>query len=247
MPIPSHDICFFGVFDGHGGNNCAKFVANSLPTLLCELEMRNNIDKRAPFSNDNVIEQAFLSLDKQYLESDTDSSGSTATTCIIRKFDNILELICINLGDSRTVLHNGIETIPLSVDHKPDTPSERKRIKRAGGYVRDGRVLGELSVSRAFGDSDLKFWEDADLRDIPVTSLPDITRTIIKLGDGSWKFLCLACDGVWDVCSNDEIMNLILEKLKSGVDLLKIAKDVVKFAIENGSDDNVSVIIIVLE
>ena len=45
---------------------------------------------------------------------------------------------------------------PLSIDQKPEFEEERKRIEQAGGTVTFGRVDGDLSVSRALGDFDLK-------------------------------------------------------------------------------------------
>ena len=57
-----------------------------------------------------------------------------------------------NVGDSRAVLSRGHLAIPLSIDHKPETPSEKNRIQRAGGFVDKGRVNGTLSLSRSLGD-----------------------------------------------------------------------------------------------
>lgn len=41
-------------------------------------------------------------------------------------------------------------------DHKPNRPDEMERIKQAGGMVIHKRVMGELAVSRAFGDRAFK-------------------------------------------------------------------------------------------
>lgn len=41
-------------------------------------------------------------------------------------------------------------------DHKPNREDEVERIKRAGGMVIHKRVMGELAVSRAFGDRAFK-------------------------------------------------------------------------------------------
>jgi serine/threonine protein phosphatase PrpC len=44
----------------------------------------------------------------------------------------------------------------MSEDHKPTREDESKRIRDAGGFVINNRVMGELAVSRAFGDVDFK-------------------------------------------------------------------------------------------
>lgn len=61
-------------------------------------------------------------------------------------------------GDSRAVLSRAGRAIDLSVDHKPQAPSERQRIESSGGFYvcPQGRLNGELGVSRAIGDFHLK-------------------------------------------------------------------------------------------
>jgi serine/threonine protein phosphatase PrpC len=66
------------------------------------------------------------------------------------------EILCANAGDSRAVLSKKGKAKELSVDHKPDTPSEKRRIERANGYVEDSRVNGMLALSRALGDFEYK-------------------------------------------------------------------------------------------
>lgn len=44
----------------------------------------------------------------------------------------------------------------MSIDHKPDNIDEKKRIEKAGGFVSDGRVNGNLNLSRALGDLEYK-------------------------------------------------------------------------------------------
>jgi len=44
----------------------------------------------------------------------------------------------------------------MSQDHKPSREDEAKRIRDAGGFVINNRVMGELAVSRAFGDAEFK-------------------------------------------------------------------------------------------
>lgn len=66
------------------------------------------------------------------------------------------DIYCANAGDSRAVLSKKGKSKDLSTDHKPDTPSEVARIKKAHGYVEDRRVNGNLAVSRALGDFEYK-------------------------------------------------------------------------------------------
>jgi serine/threonine protein phosphatase PrpC len=44
----------------------------------------------------------------------------------------------------------------MSKDHKPDDPLEKSRITEAGGFVTEGRVNGNLNLSRALGDLEYK-------------------------------------------------------------------------------------------
>ena len=76
--------------------------------------------------------------------------GCTACIALVTKTD----IYIANVGDSRCVLTEGQNTYDLSDDHKPENEEESKRITEAGGFVsNDGRVNGELSLSRAIGDT----------------------------------------------------------------------------------------------
>lgn len=61
-----------------------------------------------------------------------------------------------NAGDSRAYIYSGKKVVELSKDHKPDDELERKRIEGAGGFVLEGRVNGNLNLSRAIGDLEYK-------------------------------------------------------------------------------------------
>ena len=65
-------------------------------------------------------------------------------------------MYCVNLGDARAVLSRKGKAIDLSVDYKAGRKDEQERIKGQGGYIVNGRVLGRLAVSRAFGDFECK-------------------------------------------------------------------------------------------
>lgn len=66
------------------------------------------------------------------------------------------DIYCANAGDSRSVISKKGKAKDLSVDHKPDTPTEKRRIERANGFVEDSRVNGMLALSRSMGDFEYK-------------------------------------------------------------------------------------------
>jgi len=53
----------------------------------------------------------------------------------------------------------------MSEDHKPDLPTEKGRIEKAGGFVDDNRVRGVLALSRAIGDLQYKCDPSIALKD----------------------------------------------------------------------------------
>ena len=61
---------------------------------------------------------------------------------------------------------------------------------------------GRLSVSRTFGDVEAKNENLGGMKNV-VVALPDITE--IELDD-EFNFLVLGCDGIFDVLSNEEIL-----------------------------------------
>ena len=61
------------------------------------------------------------------------------------------------------------------------------------------RVNGNLNLSRAIGDLRYKGNELLAAADQIISAQPDVTQ--ITLSSSDW-FLVLACDGVWDVMSN---------------------------------------------
>lgn len=65
-------------------------------------------------------------------------------------------MICANAGDSRTLLCSDGKPYPMSVDHKPDDEIEYNRITKAGGFVSEGRIDGNLNLSRCIGDFEYK-------------------------------------------------------------------------------------------
>ena len=217
------DVCLFGVFDGHGGSQAAKYVKDNLfARLLSHPDAQSNL----PYA----LVQTFAQIDVEYLEKESEKhcdDGTTAVVAIIQ--DNILTIA--NVGDSRAVLSSGGETIAMSDDHKPNRPDERKRIEEAGGIVvwaYSWRVMGVMAVSRSIGDKLYKQY---------VISDPEIKQHVLNKED---DLLILASDGLWDVLSSREAVALISE-VKDAEDA---AKALSAEAYNRGSKDNITCIVI---
>jgi len=138
-------------------------------------------------------------------------------------------LYTANVGDARIVLCRNGKALRLSYDHKGSDENEGKRVANAGGLILNNRVNGVLAVTRALGDSYMK-----DL----VTGHPYTTETVIQ--PDLDEFIILACDGLWDVCSDQEAVDLV----RSQQDPVAAAKQLVDHALARFSTDNLSCMIV---
>ena len=154
LNLQSRDMNLFGVFDGHGGKEVAKYASESLHKVFL------NQDEFYKGQYDLALKAAFLKLDydiKYTANLACRLCGSTAVVCLL--VDKVV--YCANVGDSRAVLCRNGKAVDLSRDHKPRIAAERTRIERAGGKVHQNRVNGLLSMSRALGDYEFKMGEGA--------------------------------------------------------------------------------------
>mmetsp|Transcript_33541 Transcript_33541/g.85820 ORF Transcript_33541/g.85820 Transcript_33541/m.85820 type:complete len:539 (-) Transcript_33541:82-1698(-) len=237
------DWAFFGVFDGHGGDQCSAFVARRL---------REELEAEGCPADDAAVKKLMLKIDREFLDSNT-PSGSTGTMCIVKKHggkDGKHLLRVINVGDSRVILGRGDGNIVdgggtdqgLTTDHKPDHPSERERIYRCGGTVEKNegnvaRVNGDLAVSRGFGDSEYKKTGGPGPEDHPVTADPELGEFECDPSD----FVLLVCDGVSEGnFPNPEVIRFTAQHLREHKDPGAAARAVCHQAVAKDSKDNIT-------
>lgn len=150
-------------------------------------------------------------------------TGCTASVCAIDEQNK--KIYFANAGDSRSVIcKNGI-AFPMSIDHKPELDIEKNRIYKADGWVSDGRVKGNLNLSRSLGDLEYKQNKKLPAEDQMITANPDV---VVESLTNDVNFIILACDGIWDCMTNQEICDFVTERLKKDPKerLSKIIEDI---------------------
>lgn len=172
------------------------------------------------------------------------SSGSTACVALIRDG----KLIVANAGDSRCVLSRKGQAIELSQDHKPELENERERILRAGGFIHAGRINGSLNLARAIGDMEFKQNKFLSADKQIVTADPDINTVDLCEDD---EFIVLACDGVWDVMTSQQVVDFIRENLNNEAKLSTVCEKLLSKCLAPSTTfgegcDNMTIIIVQL-
>ena len=231
-----NNINLYGVFDGHGGKAVSQYVKDNLPKFFMDKRIEYPVAKKYVTTVYDHIQTNLKNSTYAY------STGSTGLVAIHFKTGGEDYINVINNGDSRCILCRDNFAMPLTKDHKPNWPEEVHRITTIGGKIEQDSYgdfrIKDLSVSRAFGDIDATPF---------VTHRPDLFRYKLDKCD---KFMVLSCDGLYDVMSNSDIVNFIL--LSCYDPLLKtrtnrsagIAKKLAEHALNKGSTDNITVIII---
>lgn len=215
---------YFAIYDGHGGRGAVDFVAEHLHENFLEALKANPDDISAAWK------ESYKKTDDMIGEAKILYSGTTTVTAYIREHEGKRWLHCANAGDARIVLVRGGEALRLTKEHKGSDEEEAKRIQEAGGFIVLNRVNGILAVTRSLGDYAMKEYVTGE----PYTQDEQLTDADTHL--------ILACDGLWDVCTDQGAADLIKDLPDAGT----MATELLKYALRNGSTDNVSVMVLVL-
>jgi serine/threonine protein phosphatase PrpC len=204
-------------------------ICNFLEEALAEnvaIELEHDDDA----SMETRLERAFLITDIQALKMGLTTSGATVAICLIQRHAHGFLLHVANAGDARVVLCHDRQTYRLSHDHRADDPIEVERITSAGGIVVRGRVMGILAVARSLGDHAFKNY---------VTAKPHVKSMNVKAGD----FVIVACDGLWDVLTDNEAVQIVTNWRGVGNKKEDISQFLVEEALKRGSADNITCIV----
>jgi serine/threonine protein phosphatase PrpC len=133
--------------------------SHAYPTFAKLIQSSNG--KRSNEEVGKVLTQSLLDVDQEVAKNPSiNSQGSTACVVYLNNQEDETSLITANVGDSRAVLSRNKSAIELSVDHKPNSPSEKSRIEALGGKVvwvgevdkKTGRPIEETGVYRVNGN-----------------------------------------------------------------------------------------------
>uniref|UniRef100_UPI003AAB4C37 protein phosphatase 1L isoform X3 n=1 Tax=Centroberyx gerrardi TaxID=166262 RepID=UPI003AAB4C37 len=214
----------------------ADYVKAHLPdSLKQQLQAFEREKRESVLSYASILEQRILAVDREMLDKLSANHDEAGTTCLVALLSD-RELTVANVGDSRGVLcDKDGNAVALSHDHKPYQLKERKRIKRAGGFISfngSWRVQGILAMSRSLGDYPLK--------NLNVV-IPDPDIMTFDLDKLQPEFMILASDGLWDAFSNEEAVRFVRERLDEphyG------AKSIVLQSFYRGCPDNITVMVV---
>ncbi|XP_028790759.1 protein phosphatase 2C 57 isoform X2 [Neltuma alba] len=263
-PDGLHGFSFAAVFDGHGGFSSVEFLREELyKECLAALHGGLILDREDFQAIKAALEEAFVNADTSLLkrlEMNEDESGATATAMFVR--DDVL--LISHLGDSSAVLSRAGRAEELTSPHRPYGSNkfslqEIKRIREAGGWIVNGRICGDIAVSRAFGDVRFKTKKNEMLRkgteegrwsekfasrvqlnrDL-IIACPDINQ--VHLGSDA-EFIVLASDGLWDYMKSSEAVSFVRNQLREHGDIQLACEALARAALDRRTQDNISIII----
>uniref|UniRef100_A0A0D3EQ21 protein-serine/threonine phosphatase n=1 Tax=Oryza barthii TaxID=65489 RepID=A0A0D3EQ21_9ORYZ len=254
---------FAAVFDGHAGfsavedelyKECAAALDGGAVLSTKNLDAITDSIQRAFATVDANLSTWLEQMDKE------DESGATATAMFLRND----VLVVSHIGDSCLVVSRGGRPQAVTNFHRPygnkkASLEEVKRIRAAGGWIVDGRICGEISVSRAFGDIRFKTrknemlvkgvkegrWTEKFISRINfkgdlIVSSPDVS--LVELGPDV-EFVLLATDGLWDYIKSSEAVALVRDQLRQHGDVQAACEALGQIALDRRSQDNISIVI----
>ncbi|KAI4368324.1 hypothetical protein MLD38_016894 [Melastoma candidum] len=240
-PIPGHEqFGFFGICDGHGGAEAAKFASKCMPETLATV-LSESFNKEKLLSQkdaSHVLRETFYRTEEimnHYYE------GCTATLLLIwLDGSNNLIAQCSNVGDSACIMNVDGNLVRMTEDHRVVSSSERLRIEETGEPLRDGETrLCGLNLARMLGD---KFLKQQDAR---FSSEPYVSQ-VVQIDRARNDFAIIASDGFWDVVGMKKSIQLVSQMMERHSDAHncaeKIANSLLDEARKLRTKDNTSII-----
>ena len=225
LNIEKHNLSLFCIFDGHGGDFVSKYLKENFASNL-----HKNIKINYSLNFRNILKTSIESIDKDLEKlKEAENCGSTGTIVVL---DNN-SVYCANVGDSKCFyINKKNNAFQLTEDHNCSNQKEKEELKKKGIIIFQNRVFGSLSLTRTFGDTQLK--KDG------IECNPYIKK--IFLDRDEVKYIIIASDGIWDAVNKEKLME-IYKEVENGTSK-EFCNKLVDFAMNNGSNDNISCIVL---
>lgn len=239
--LGSESKSLFGVFDGHGGREVAVYCSDHYGQILSDktsvideqgieewlrrsfldvdTALRTeegqtklgNLRREKPPKKSPIIQMLAGDKNGEDKAEDMMLDSIGATSNVIYIDHEAKKIYVANAGDSRCTMGKKNSMVEMSVDHKPECEVEIARITKAGSTITDGRVDGNLNLTRSLGDLKYKSRENLTPEEQAITANPD---TLVFDLDDEVDFIIMGCDGIWEKKSNEEMVSYVYDKLK---------------------------------
>lgn len=137
-----------------------------------------------------------------------DSIGCTSNVVYIDRTKS--KIFVANAGDSRCVMAKNGKAVEMSIDHKPESQTEIDRITKSGSVITEGRVDGNLNLTRSLGDLKYKHREHLKPEEQAITANPDTYEFDLT---NDTDFILMGCDGIWEKRSNEEAVEYVYQQI----------------------------------
>jgi len=209
----------FGVFDGHGGEQCSDYLKEHFIGAFTTHYDGHKEPSRA-------MKQAFAQMQK---ETKMMEDGATGSVVWMPRAEGAKAVIAV-IGDSPVVV--GTEKdFHVSPDHNArSNKKEKEAAEKRGGCYSNGYMCvrfggGGLQMTRAFGDRDMFF----------LKRTPQVYTKAVK------DFILVATDGAFD--PGHEETHGEIKKVVDGIREGSTAQDVVDRALAVPTHDNVTAVL----
>ena len=208
------EIQLWAVADGMGGYEAGNVASDMIVKSLSSILSKPSLNEMVDCVEDSLLDVNHRILEYADIMLDGRTLGSTVVTLLIKGYAGV----CLWAGDSRLYRYRKNQLVQLSRDH-----SQVEELLSQGFISPEEAEKHPDSnvITRAVGASSKLY--------------VDVTTFTVRLGD---TFL-LCSDGLYNMVSKDEISNTIASlPIVQAVDVL------IQKALDNGANDNVSVILV---
>lgn len=229
---------FVGVYDGHGGPEASRFIADHLFLHLTRFTQENGT------ISEDTLRRAFSSTEDGFLTLVRRSCSikpliaATGSCCLVGViWKGTLHIA--NVGDSRAVIgyvgrSHKIYAEQLTKEHNASMEEVRQELRASHPEDADivvmkhgvWRIKGIIQVSRSIGDAYLKrpefsldpsfprFHLSETLRRPVLTAEPSVSSRNLQPND---QFLIFASDGLWEHLTNQKAVEIVHKSPRAGI------------------------------